>query len=83
VNAFLIAATAMLAAFIPILVVCLRGQPIDAVVALELAGAIATTILLCLAQGFARSSYLDLPVAAAVLSAVSGLVFARFLGRHI
>ena len=33
-NAFLVAATVMLAAFVPILVVCVRGQPIDAVVAL-------------------------------------------------
>ena len=82
-NGFLIAATAMLAGFVPILWVCVRGQPIEAVVALELGGAFTTTILLCLAAGFARPSYLDLPVAAAVLSAVSGLVFARFLGDNI
>ena len=82
-NAFLIAGTVMLAAFVPVLVVCVLRPPIDGVVALELSGALATTILLCLAQGFARPSYLDLPIAAAVLSAAGGLVFARFLGRHI
>jgi multisubunit Na+/H+ antiporter MnhF subunit len=83
VNDFLIAATAMLAGFIPIGIVCLRGGPIDALAALELAGALATTILLCLAEGFGRSSYFDVPVVCAALTWVSGLVFARFVERHI
>lgn len=82
-NDFLLAATVMLAGFIPIGVVCLRGGPMDALAALELAGALATTILLCLAEGFGRSSYFDVPVACATLTWVSGLIFARFLGRHI
>ncbi|MGN6377525.1 MAG: monovalent cation/H+ antiporter complex subunit F [Gaiellales bacterium] len=82
-NAFLIAATVMLAGFVPILAVCVRGRPMDAVVALELGGALVTTVLLCLAEGFHRSIYLDVPIMAAVLSAVGGLIFARFLGRHI
>src|SRR4051812_19815238 len=38
VNDFLLAATAMLAGFIPVGIVCLRGGPIDALAALELAG---------------------------------------------
>jgi multisubunit Na+/H+ antiporter MnhF subunit len=83
VNAFLTAATVLLVGFVPVGVVCLRGRPIDAVVALELGGALATTILLCLAEGFHRSVYFDVPIACAVLTWVSGLVFARFLGRHL
>jgi multisubunit Na+/H+ antiporter MnhF subunit len=82
-NAFAIAAIAMLAGFVPVGWVCLRGRPIDGVAALELAGALATTILLCLAESFHRSSYFDVAVVCAVVTWVSGLVFARFLGRHI
>jgi multisubunit Na+/H+ antiporter MnhF subunit len=82
-NAFTLAATVMLAGFVPILAVAVRSGPIDALAGLELAGALATTILLCLAEGFGRSSYFDVPVVCAAATWVSGLVFARFLGRHI
>lgn len=82
-NAFGIAATALLAGFLPLGFVCLRSRPIDAVAALELGGALATTILLCLAESFHRSAYFDVPVVCAALTWVSGMVFARFLGRHL
>jgi multisubunit Na+/H+ antiporter MnhF subunit len=82
-NAFTLAATVMLAGFVPILAVAVRSGPIDALAGLELAGALATTVLLCLAEGFGRSSYFDVPVVCAAATWVSGLVFARFLGRHI
>ena len=61
-NEFLLAATVMLAGFVPVGIVCLREGPIDALAALELAGALATTILLCLSEGFGRSFYFDVPV---------------------
>jgi multisubunit Na+/H+ antiporter MnhF subunit len=82
-NGFEWAATAMLAGFVPIGVVIIRGGVIDALAALELAGALAKTILLCLAEGFGRSSYFDVPVVCAAVTWVSGLLFARFVGRHI
>jgi multisubunit Na+/H+ antiporter MnhF subunit len=83
VNVFLVAALAMMVGFVPVGVVCIRYQPFDALAALELGGALATTILLCLAQGFERSSYFDVPVVCAAMTWVSGMVFARFLGRHL
>jgi multisubunit Na+/H+ antiporter MnhF subunit len=83
VNEFLIAALVMMAGFIPIGIVCVRSGPFDALAALELGGALATTILLCLAQGFERSSYFDVPVVCAAMTWVSGMVFARFMGRHL
>lgn len=82
-NAFLIAATLLLLGFLPIGFVAVRGRMFDALAALELAGAMATTILLCLAEGFRRPVYFDLPILCAVLTWVSGMIFARFLGRHI
>lgn len=83
-NAFTLAALCLLAGFVPLGYVCLRApRELDGVVALQLAGTLTTLILLCLAEGFHRSSYFDLPVVCAVLTLVSGLVFARFFGRLI
>lgn len=82
-NPFLLAATALLIGFLPIGLVCVRGGTFDALAALELGGAQATVILLCLAEGFRRPVYFDVPVVCAVLCWVSGMIFARFLGRHI
>lgn len=80
-NAFLIAATALLAGFLPLGWVCMRERAIDGVVALEVAGSLTTLVLLCLAEGFHRSAYAGVAVVCAALSWVTGLVFARFLGR--
>ena len=82
-NAFTIAATALLAGYVPLGYVCLRLRPIDGVVALEAGGALTTLVLLCLGEGFHRSAYFDVPVACAALTWVGGMVFARFLGRFL
>lgn len=82
-NAFLIAATALLAGLVPLGATALRRRPIDGLVALELAGAVMVLALLCLAEGFHRSVYYTLPVVAATMSWLGGLVFARFLGRWL
>jgi multisubunit Na+/H+ antiporter MnhF subunit len=80
-NAYLVAATALVAGLLPCLVVCARARPIEGLVALELAGATTTLALLCLAEGFNRTTYFGVAVIAAVLTWAGGLVFARFLGR--
>lgn len=82
-NAFTIAATALLAGFVPLGALCVAGREIDAVVALQVAGTLATLILLCLGEGFHRSAYFDVPVACAVCTWIGGLIFARFFGRWI
>jgi multicomponent Na+:H+ antiporter subunit F len=83
VNVFLVAAAAMLAGLVPCGVVCARASAIDGVVALELAGSVMVTVLICLAEGFHRSSYFNLPVVCALVAWVDGLVFARFMGRLV
>ena len=80
-NAFETAATALLAGFVPLLWVCLREREIDAVAALELAGAVATLVLICLAEGYHRGIYLGVAVVCAAATWISGFVFARFFGR--
>lgn len=82
-NAFTIAALALLAGWLPLGYVVLRHRAIDGVIALELMGTVVVLVLLCLAAGFHRSYEYGVAVIAAVLSWLSGLVFARFLGRWL
>jgi multisubunit Na+/H+ antiporter MnhF subunit len=81
IDAFLMAAVALLAGFVPLGWVCVRRKEIDGVVALQVAGVLTTLILLCLAEGFHRSVYAGVAVVSAALTWVSGFVFARFFGR--
>jgi len=80
-NAFIWAATALVIMVLPLLAIAVLRRPIDGLVALELAGVLLTLTLLCLAEGFHRSFEYTLAIMAAVLGTISGLVYARFLGR--
>ncbi len=80
-NAFTVAATALLVGLIPLGYVAVRRRPIDGLVALETAGAVTVLALLCLAEGFHRSTYFDVAVVAALVSWTGGIVFTRFLAR--
>jgi multisubunit Na+/H+ antiporter MnhF subunit len=80
VNAFAVAAAALLLGFLPLGVVLLREAALDAVVALELCGSMLTLALVCLAESFHRSTYFTVAVVCAVLSGLGGLVYVRFLG---
>lgn len=82
-NAWLIAATAMLFGMIPLGILCFKGDPMDRLVGLETAGMMTTLILWLLAQGFGRIPFYDIALAAALLSFGGGLVFARFLERWL
>lgn len=80
-NAFLIAATVLLASLAPLLVAASLRRPVDGLVALETAGAVAVLTLLCLSVGLGESILFVLAVIAAVASWIGGFVFVRFLGR--
>jgi multisubunit Na+/H+ antiporter MnhF subunit len=83
VNAFVIAAIAMLVAVIPCGIVMLRGKIMEAVVAYEAIGSVIIIVLVLLAQGFDRSGEFELPVLLAMLILGGGLVFVRFLERWL
>jgi multicomponent Na+:H+ antiporter subunit F len=83
VNAWLIAATVLIVAIAPCLWVCVRGEPLDALVALEVASTITTLVLLLVAQGYRRDPFMDLALVSAVLSFVGALAFVRFLERWV
>ena len=80
-NAFLIAATVLLAALAPLLVVASLRPPIDGLVVVEVSGAVATLALICLSVGLDNSLYFTVAVIAVVAAWIGSLVFARFLGR--
>lgn len=82
-NAFTIAATALVACFLPLGAVAAVRRPIDGLVALELAGVLLVLVLLCFAEGFHRSFEYGVAIVAAVMVWIGGLVFARFLGRWL
>jgi multisubunit Na+/H+ antiporter MnhF subunit len=83
VNAFVVAAIAMLVAIVPCGFLLVRGTIMDAIVAYEAITAITVMVLILLAEGFRRSGEFELPVLLAVLMFGSGLVFVRLLERWL
>jgi multisubunit Na+/H+ antiporter MnhF subunit len=82
-NAFVVAATALMILTAPLLAFAVVARPIDGVVALSLVGTLATLTMLCLAEGLHRSFSYDVAVVSAVMTVIGTLVFARFLGRWL
>ncbi len=82
-NMWLIAAAGVSAALIPCADMCLRGTPERRLVGLEMASLIVTIALVLFTVGFGRTPFMDLPLALALMSFGGGLVFARFLGKHL
>jgi multisubunit Na+/H+ antiporter MnhF subunit len=83
VNEWEIAATVLGFALIPCLAVCLLAPVEHGLVALELGGVLATTILMLLAEGFHRQPFIDLAVVLAPTSLVGSLAFARMMERNL
>jgi len=83
VNPWLIAALALLPGFIACGMMLWRATIVDAVVALNLAGILASLELVLLSEGFQRSSFYELALVLAFLAYAGGFVFLRFLERWI
>jgi multisubunit Na+/H+ antiporter MnhF subunit len=82
-NEWLVAAIALLALLGPCLLVCALANPASGLIAMELAGTIVTSILLVLAAGVHRQSFVDLALVFAALSFTGALAFARLLERRL
>ena len=82
-NIWLAAAAGVSATLIPCADMCLRGTPERRLVGLEMASLIVTIALVLFTVGFGRTIFMDLPLALALMSFGGGLVFARFLGKHL
>jgi multisubunit Na+/H+ antiporter MnhF subunit len=83
VNAFVIAAIAMLIGMIPCLVVIWRDSELPALIGYEVISSIAVMVLVLLPVGFNRFGMMELPVLLALLLFGGGLVFVRVLERWL
>ena len=81
-NASLLAAVVLSAVGLPL---CLArtaaGSVLSRLVGLQLAGSVVAVVLVLVADGAGRSSYLDIALVLSLLSFAGTLVFLRFLQR--
>lgn len=82
-NEWEIAAAVLTAALVPCLAVCALTSVASSLVAVELGGALAVTILVLLAEGFNRQPFVDLALVLASLSVVAVIAFARLLEEDL
>jgi multicomponent Na+:H+ antiporter subunit F len=78
-----VALVLVVAAAGPCLVGVCRGRPGERLVALQALSVTLTVVLVILAVGQDRPSYLDVPLILALVSLAGSLVFARFFGRAL
>jgi multisubunit Na+/H+ antiporter MnhF subunit len=83
VNIWIGASLLLLFCMVPCFWACLRGDEVSRLVGLEAGSVMASLILLLLAVGFGRISFVDLSLTLAFLSFGGCLVFARFLERWL
>jgi multisubunit Na+/H+ antiporter MnhF subunit len=81
-NQWLWAAAVLTLALVALLPVVLRRPALEGVVALEVAGADATLVLLMLSEGTRRQAFADLALVLAVCSFAGTIAFIRFLERR-
>jgi multisubunit Na+/H+ antiporter MnhF subunit len=82
-NEWEIAAAVLGAALIVCAAVAALRSVATALLALELGGTIATTILMVLSQGLQRQPFIDLALVIAVLSVLGCIVIARLLEEDL
>jgi multicomponent Na+:H+ antiporter subunit F len=75
------------AAIAPTLALCawmsLRGSAERRLVGVMMTGTIVTLLMVLLSVWWKRDSFLDIPLALAIMSFGSSLLFARFLEKHL
>jgi multisubunit Na+/H+ antiporter MnhF subunit len=82
VNQWLWAAAVLTVALSTLVVVAVRRPLLEGVVALEAAGALATLVLLLIAEGTHRQPFGDLALVLGVTSFAGAIAFLRF-GREL
>ena len=82
-NVWLIAGSAVSAALVPCAFMALRGSAERRLVGLQMCGLLVTLALAIFTVGFGRLPFIDLALTLGILSFGSGLVFARFLEKHL
>jgi hypothetical protein len=83
VTGFVVAASVLLLAMVPLGMTAWRGDAMEAVVAYEAASSIVVIELVLLPEGFSRTGLFEFPVIMAVLLLGGGLVFVHALERWL
>lgn len=78
-----LAAIGLLSCLTPCLICTFKGQAMQRLVALEMAGIVSSMFLLIMAEMLGRPSFYDIGLTMALLAFGSGLVFSRFLERWL
>lgn len=82
-NIWLLAGVTVCATLVPCADMCLRGSPERRLVGLEMTSVIITLAMVLFTVGMDRIPFIDLPLALAIMSFGGGLVFVRFLEKHL
>jgi multicomponent Na+:H+ antiporter subunit F len=82
-NSWLIAGMSVSATLVPCAAMCLRGSPERRLVGLEMTSLLVTIAMVMFAVGYGRTPFFDIPLTLAILSFGGGLVYTRFLGKHL
>ena len=82
-NVWLLGSAVLLFALVPCGIAAFRGDVMERLVGLEMAGMVYTLLLVMLAEGMHRVSFYDLALALALLAFGGGMVFVRFLERWL
>ncbi|HEX3512196.1 MAG TPA: MrpF/PhaF family protein [Solirubrobacteraceae bacterium] len=78
-NAWLIAALALLPALLVCGVTCFFSAAIDGLVALELASTLSVVELMLLSEGTGRQPFIDLALVLAAMGLIGSVAFARLM----
>ena len=82
-NEWVLGALILVVAMLPCLGVCLWAGITSALAALELAGTLAVSALMLLAEGLQRQPFIDLALVLAFLAVIGGVVFARMMESEL
>jgi multicomponent Na+:H+ antiporter subunit F len=82
-NAWMLAAAAIMLTLVPCAWMCLRGTAERRLVGLEMTSVQITIAMVLLCMAFDRQILVDLPLALSIMSFGGGLVYARFLEKHL
>lgn len=82
-SLWIAAGAAVSTALVPCADMCLRGSPERRLVGVEMTGMIVAIAMVLFVIGFGRMPFIDLPLTLVILSFGGGLVFSRFLEKHL
>lgn len=82
-SAWLAATYAVASCLVPCAIMCMRGSPERRMVGFEMTSVVVTLLLALFTVASNRLVFMDIPLTLAILTLGGGLVFARFLEKHL